>query len=334
MTVAAAKRHPAAQESDEALVRARHVIGDVELTVCSDGSFLLDGGAMFGVVPKTLWQKRMPADEENRVLLGLNSVVVRTGSAVVVIETGVGNKQTEKMKGIYRNEERLPASLAAAGVRAEEVTHVVNTHLHFDHCGWNTTRLEDGRVVPTFKNARYFAAAGELAHGRLQLERDAVSYQGPNYDPLIASGQMTLIDLEGAGGFTPEDARLRAEGLPPVRIQTQAEIAPGVRVERFPGHTASMLGVHIESRAQGGAVERACFIGDLVPTHNHLDPTWVMGYDLDPLRCIAERKTFLQRAIAERWLVLFPHDHAVPAAYVEWSERGKPVVVQGVGNRD
>jgi glyoxylase-like metal-dependent hydrolase (beta-lactamase superfamily II) len=323
-------RHPAGAANDGELVRARRTLGDLELIICSDGTYLLDGGAMFGVVPKPMWEKRAPADAENRILLGLNTVVVRTGSAVVVIETGIGNKQPAKMREIFQNQERLPASLAAASVRVDEVTHVVNTHLHFDHCGWNTMLGADGVSRPTFPNARYFAAAGELAHGRLQLERDRVSYLAPNYDPLIESGQLTLIDLGGKGGFTPDDARLRGEGgLPPVTIQTSAEIVTGVSVENLPGHTASLLGVHIEARAHGGAAERACYVSDLVPTHHHLDATWVMGYDLDPLTCIAERKRFWARAIPEKWLVLFTHDHQVPAAFVEWNEKGKPVARAG-----
>jgi len=305
---------------DALLVRGRRALGGFDLIFCSDGTFLLDGGAMFGVVPKTLWQKRMPADEDNRVLLGLNTLVVRTCSAVVVVETGLGNKLEPKLRQFVQNQERLQESLAAAGVRVEEVTHVVNTHLHFDHCGWNTVRGGDGVVRPTFPNARYFCAAGELAHGRLQLERDRVSYLAPNYDPLIASGQLTLIDLGGAGRFTEDDARLRGpEKLPPVRIQTEAEIVPGISVETLPGHTPDVLGVHVES---GG--EHACYVSDLIPTHHHLDPTWVMGYDLDPLRCIEEKKKFLARAIAERWLVVFPHDHQLPAAYLRWDEKGKP----------
>jgi glyoxylase-like metal-dependent hydrolase (beta-lactamase superfamily II) len=292
------------------LVRARTSVGDFDLTVCTDGTYLLDGGAMFGVVPKTLWQKRIAPNADNEILLGLNSVVVRTGKQTVVIETGIGNKVTEKMRGIFENQELLMESYAAAGVDPDEVDIVINTHLHFDHCGWNTTLHADGRVTPTFKNARYFAHAGEVAHGHLQLERDRVSYLSPNYDPLVESGQMTLLD---AGSFTAGGTGAGAV----------AAICPGISVELFPGHTAQMMGVHIESGGQ-----HACYIGDLLPTAHHLDPTWVMGYDLDPLRCIEERKRFYQRAIPEKWLVLFTHDHDTPMARVALNEKGKPVVAK------
>jgi glyoxylase-like metal-dependent hydrolase (beta-lactamase superfamily II) len=319
------------------LVRGRHSVGGFELLLCSDGSYLLDGGAMFGVVPKTLWSKRAPADSLNRITLGLNSTVVRTGSATVLIETGIGNKQPPKMREIHGNQELLPQSLAAAGVRPEEVTHVVNTHLHFDHCGWNTTLHPDGSVTPTFPNARYFAALGEVEHGQLQLERDAVSYISNNYDPLIASGQMTLLDPRGLA------AHVLSPSLAGARIQTDPEIVPGVRVEAFPGHTASMLAVHIEDpaptgRAHSGSTQagvsnagagpaHACYIGDLIPTSAHLDITWCMGYDLDPLRVIQERKRFYSRAIPERWLVLFTHDHQTPAAHISVNEKGKPIAL-------
>ena len=285
---------------DDALLRARLPLGDLELTLCTDGTYLLDGGAMFGVVPKTLWQKRIPADDQNRILLGLNTTIVRTGKHIVLIETGIGNKQSPRMREIHRNQALLPASLAAAGIRPQDVTHVLNTHLHFDHCGWNTTLHPDGSVTPTFPNARYFAHAGEVAHGHLQLDRDAVSYLSPNYDPLIASGQMTLLTTAA--------------------IAAAPEILPGLSVELFPGHTANMLAVHIHS-----AGRHACFCGDLFPTHHHLDPTWVMGYDLDPLTCIEQRKRFLARAIPERWLVLFPHDHQLPATRITLNDKGKPI---------
>lgn len=287
-------------EMKEPLVRARAHLGRFELTVCTDGSYRLDGGAMFGVVPKTMWQKRAPADDLNRILLGLNSVLVRTGSHTVLIETGIGNKQSAKMRDILQNQELLPASLTAAGVHPDEIDVVINSHLHFDHCGWNTTLRPDGSVTPTFPNARYFAHLGEVEHGHLQLDRDRVSYISDNYDPLIASGQMTLLTDQ--------------------RIHSDPEIVPGISVELFPGHTHQLMGVHIESEGK-----HACYISDLIPTTAHLDPTWVMGYDLDPLESIEQKKRFYRRAIPEKWLVLFTHDHHTPMATIALDEKGKPV---------
>jgi glyoxylase-like metal-dependent hydrolase (beta-lactamase superfamily II) len=146
-----------------------------------------------------------------------------------------------------------------------------------------------------------------VEHGHLQLDRDRVSYLSPNYDPLIESGQMTLLD---------ED-----------QIRKNPEICPGVSVEVFPGHTAQLMGVHIESRSGGGASEHACYISDLIPTSRHLDPTWVMGYDLDPVECIAQRKRFYSKAIPEKWLVLFTHDHETPMGRIGLNDKGKPVLI-------
>jgi glyoxylase-like metal-dependent hydrolase (beta-lactamase superfamily II) len=255
---------------------------------------------MFGVVPKPLWQKRAPADDENRILLGLNTVVVRTGRHTVAIETGIGNKLDEKLSDIYGAKQQLPNAFAAAGIRPEEVDIVINSHLHFDHCGWNTTRTAADRVVPTFPNARYFAHRGEVEHGHLQLDRDAISYRSDNYDPLVESGQMTLLDTL------------------PAQVE---EIVAGVSVECYPGHTAQLMAIHIES-----AGEHACYISDLIPTSAHLDATWVMGYDLDPVTCIEQRKRFYARAIPEQWMVLFTHDHHTPFGHVTRNHRGKPVL--------
>jgi glyoxylase-like metal-dependent hydrolase (beta-lactamase superfamily II) len=294
--------HPAETGTTRDLVRGHTTLGDLDLTILTDGTYLLDGGAMFGVVPKPLWEKRAPANERNQILLGTNTVVVRTGKHTVVIETGIGNKLPEKQRGIFDARQLLLQSFDAAHIKPEEVDIVINTHLHFDHCGWNTTQREDGSIVATFPNARYFAHRGEVEHGHLQLERDAVSYISENYDPLIASGQMTLLELPGGG---------------------QTEIVPGVSVEVFPGHTAQMMAVMLDS---GG--RRACYISDLMPTSAHLDVTWVMGYDLDPLTCIEQRKRFLSRAIPERWLMLFTHDHHRPLGYVKWGAKGKPEFVK------
>jgi len=298
--------HPATLPSDSALVRGKHALGDYELTLCSDGTYLLDGGSMFGVVPKTLWSRRAVPDAENRILLGLNTTVIRTGKAVVLIETGVGDKQSKKMVEIHQNQALLPESLRAAGVEPDEVTHVINTHLHFDHCGWNTTLHADGSVTPTFKNARYFAHRGEVEHGHLQLDRDKVSYLSPNYDPLVDSGQMTLVDADS--------------------LRRDPVIVPGISLEVYAGHTAQMMVVHIHSAGPHGTAKHACYAGDLFPTSHHIEPTWVMGYDLDPLTCIAERKRMLARAIPEDWLMLFTHDHQVPVGTVAVNAKGKPEV--------
>lgn len=292
--------HPAERPDTANPVRALTGFGEFELTVLSDGHYFLDGGAMFGVVPKPLWQKRAPADDENRILLGLNTVVVRTGKHTVAIETGIGNKLSEKLRTIYGAKEQLPRAFASAGIRTEEVDIVINSHLHFDHCGWNTTLTTDGRIMPTFPNARYFAHRGEVQHGHRQLERDAVSYISENYDPLIASGQMTLLDLKPGG---------------------VEQIVPGISVECYPGHTAQLMAINIDS-----GEKRACYISDLIPTSAHLDITWVMGYDLYPLFCIEQRKRFYSRAIPEQWLVLFTHDHHSPMGYVQLNEKGKPVL--------
>lgn len=281
-------------KDDEALIRGQAHAGQAEITVCTDGTCRFDGGAMFGVVPKTLWSKKTEADELNRVMLGLNCVVVRISGKTILIETGFGNKIAPKLKEIYATQERLPASLAAAGIKPESVDIVVNTHLHWDHCGWNTVIAEHGRAVPYFPNAQYIAHRGEVEHGRRQWERDRISYVADNYEPMIASGQMRLIE------------------------DNEAEIFPGMHVECFPGHTQHLMAVHIESEG-----EHACFISDLIPTTAHLDVGWAMGFDLDPLRTIEERKRFYARAVPGQWLVLFPHDNRIPIATLQIDDRSR-----------
>lgn len=267
-------------------------LGDFELTAVSDGIYFLDGGAFFGVVPKVLWERKLPADEKNRVPTGLNSVVVRSGEKTILIETGIGNKLPEKMAKIYNQPARLLDNLAAAGIAPEDVDIVINSHLHFDHCGWNTIRNGD-KVVPTFPRATYYAQEGEWRHARQQHERDAVSYMTVNYDPLVENGQMELLN-------------------------GNREIVPGVSVEVFPGHTENMQAVILHS---GG--KTACYISDLIPTRAHLDPTWVMAFDLSPIATIDNRKRYYARAIPEKWLTIFTHDSQIPWAHIELDEKRK-----------
>jgi glyoxylase-like metal-dependent hydrolase (beta-lactamase superfamily II) len=267
-------------------------LGDFELSVFSDGVYPLDGGAFFGVVPKVMWSKKSPADERNFIMAGLNSLLVRTGTHNVLVETGIGNKLSEKMVRIYGQPAKLLENLARGGVSPDEIDVVINTHLHFDHCGWNTLRKGD-RAVATFPRAKYYVQEGEWHHAQEQHVRDAVSYISDNYNPLIESGQMELL-------------------------RGDCEIVPGISVKVFPGHTAHMQAVVVTS---GG--KTACYISDLIPTSAHLDLTWVMAFDLYPLETINSKRRYYAQALPEKWLTVFTHDDAVPWAYVEQDGAGK-----------
>jgi glyoxylase-like metal-dependent hydrolase (beta-lactamase superfamily II) len=271
----------------------RTTVGDFELTVVTDGLYYLDGGAMFGVVPKPLWEKKLSADSQNRLHVAMNSLAIRTGDHTILIDTGAGNKLTEKTRAVFANQERLLANLEAAGFAPDDFDIVINTHLHFDHCGWNTVRRADGALVPTFPRARYYYQRGELAHAHVQHERDRVSYLTENYDPLVASGQASLLSGD-------------------------APIVPGIRVQLFPGHTAHHQAVIIESQNQ-----KAAYVGDLIPTSAHLHPTWVMGYDLAPIDTIDNRHRYYGDAIPGRWLTVFTHDPSTPWAYISRDAAGR-----------
>jgi len=271
----------------------RLALGDFELTAVSDGIYHLDGGAFFGVIPKVLWEKKVQVDEKNRVPTGLNSIVVRTGTKTVLIETGIGNKLSESMAKIFGQPAQLLDELAAVGVSPEDVDIVINSHLHFDHCGWNTVR-HGNEFFPTFPRATYYVQAGEWSHAH-QMQRDGVSYFAENYDPLVESGQMKLL---------PGDQ----------------EIVPGISVKVFPGHTRDMQAVMINSGGQ-----TACYISDLIPTTAHIEITWGMAFDLYPLETIESRKHYYAEALSEPWLTMFTHDPNVPWAYLEKDTRGKMV---------
>jgi glyoxylase-like metal-dependent hydrolase (beta-lactamase superfamily II) len=269
-------------------------LGDFELSIFSDGTYPLDGGAFFGVVPKIMWSRKASADEKNYVQAGLNSLLIRTGKQNVLVETGMGNKLAERMVKFYGQPAQLLKNLTAGGVAPEDIDIVINTHLHFDHCGWNTVR-KDGKIVPTFPRAKYYAPEREWQYARHPSERDAISYIPDNYDTLVQSGQMTLLK----GG---------------------EEIVPGISVRTFPGHTANMQAVIVES---GGRT--ACYISDLIPTSAHIDLTWGMSFDLYPLQTIESKKLYYAKAIAEKWVTVFTHDPKTPWAYVEKDELGKMV---------
>jgi glyoxylase-like metal-dependent hydrolase (beta-lactamase superfamily II) len=271
----------------------RLTLGDFELSIFSDGTYPLDGGAFFGVIPKIMWSKKVTADDRNYVTSGLNSLLIRAGKQLVLVETGMGNKLSDRMIKFYGQPAKLLDNLADSSVAPEDIDIVINTHLHFDHCGWNTVRDKNGKIVPTFPRAKYYAPEGEWQYARKPSERDAISFIPDNYDPLMAGGQMTLLK----GG---------------------EEIIPGISVKTFPGHTAHMQGVIVES-----GCKTACYISDLIPTAAHIDLTWGMGFDLYPLQTIESKKQYYAQSILEGWLTVFTHDPTTPWAYVEKDATGK-----------
>jgi glyoxylase-like metal-dependent hydrolase (beta-lactamase superfamily II) len=256
-------------------------LGDFELQALSDGTFALDGGQMFGIVPKALWEKRIPADDRNRIRLALTCLLIRTGRHNVLVETGIGDKFDPKLADIYgvHHSTTLLIELSKLGLAPEDIGIVINTHLHFDHCGWNTRR-RDGKVLPTFPRARYVVQRAEWEHALHPTERERASYIEELFRPAEAQTEL----LEG-----------------------DCEILPGIRVEVVPGHIRDMQCVWIESQGK-----RACFISDLVPTTAHLAYPWIMSFDLYPMETLANKKRLLPKLALEEALVVFPHDPSVP----------------------
>ncbi|HEX2078856.1 MAG TPA: MBL fold metallo-hydrolase [Longimicrobium sp.] len=262
-------------------------LGDFTLHALEAGTQRLDGGAMFGVVPKPLWEKRMPADERNRIPLALRCLLVQTPDELVLIETGLGNKEEAKFRDIYGVDnatsdpaypDRLQELVAEAGFRPDDVGVVIDTHLHFDHAGGNTFRDAEGQVRVSFPNARYVVQRGEWEWAHRTNERTSASYLPDNYEPVMAAGRFDLVEGD-------------------------VEIVPGISVVRTPGHCPHHQSVLVRS---GG--ETACFLADVVPTFAHLPLPWIMGYDVEPLVTLESKRALLKRALDERWLLVSTHD--------------------------
>jgi len=261
-------------------------VGRLTCHALEGGSQRLDGGAMFGVVPKPLWQRRIPADDRNRIPLALRCLLVEHDDGLALVDTGLGNKEDAKFKDIYGvvNEGKggrtgLEDALAELGHAPEDVRWVINTHLHFDHAGGNTYREAGGAVRLAFPRATYVVQKGELEFARHTNERTAASYLPPNFEPVT----FTLVSGE-------------------------ADPLPGIRCLPTPGHVPFHQSVLVES-----AGERVCFVADLVPTAAHLPLPWIMGYDLEPLVTLESKRRLYQRAEAEGWLLFFEHDPTVIA---------------------
>jgi methylmalonyl-CoA epimerase len=294
-------KQAATDHADSAAVRVdsrvrRFTVGDLELISVDDGFFGLDGGSMFGIVPKVLWAKKEPPDDRNRITLAMRPLIVR-GARTMLIDAGIGDKEDAKFNDIYgvKRSRNLDHALAEAGLSPEDIDVVVATHLHFDHAGGFTVRDASGRIRPRFPRAQYIVRRGEFEDATHPHARNRGSYFANNYVPLAEAGVLQMVD---------EDAT----------------IMPGVKVRRTGGHTMHHQLVAIES---GG--KTAAFPADLLPTTSHLGDAWIMGFDLHPVDTLTAKQRFMADAAANNTLVFFEHDRAVAAGYIREQAGGRYV---------
>jgi glyoxylase-like metal-dependent hydrolase (beta-lactamase superfamily II) len=285
-------------------------IGRLKVHAIQTGGQKLDGGAMFGVVPKPLWERRILADERNRIQLGMRCLLVEHDRGLVLIDNGAGNKESAKFHEIYGVENSgalgrtlLEDGLRSLGVKPEDIALMIDTHLHFDHAGGNTWIDGGGVVRPTFPNARYVVQRGEYEWATHTNERTAASYFPHNFEPIVAAGQFDFVSGE-------------------------TEVWPGIRLLPTPGHTPHHQSVLLES---DGA--RAFYPADLMPTSAHIPLPWIMGYDVEPLRTLESKRSILKRAVDEDWLLVFEHDAYVMSGRVAVDGKGYGLRAEGSGQR-
>lgn len=274
-------------------------IGKYNLHVVETGSFGLDGGAMFGVVPKPLWERRIKPDERNRIPLAMRCMLMEGDGKLILIDNGIGDKYEPKFAGLYNIDHEsanLDKSLAALGFGKDEITDVILTHLHFDHAGGSTSQNGD-KLEIVFPNAVFHVQRDHWVSANAPNPRESASFFRENLEPLAASGQMKL--MAGPG-----------------------ELFEGISVDTFYGHSEAMQTVTI------AAVDRTLvFCADLLPTSHHLAPAWTMGYDVRPLQTMKEKETFLKEAIEKGWQLFFEHDPDVQVGDVIFDDRNRPVVI-------
>ena len=275
---------------------ARFTVGDLTCWTLEAGIQRLDGGAMFGVVPRPLWEKRIAPDARNRISLQMRCVLVEHERGLVLIDTGAGNKEDAKFADIYGLENAgdptaLEDAIRQSGHQPGDVRWVVNTHLHFDHAGGNTTRRADGTIGLSFPNATYVVQKGELAFAATPNERIRASYLPPNFQPVAEAGRLRLIEGD-------------------------SDVLPGLRALVTPGHVPWHQSILVTSHG-----EQALFLGDMCPTSAHLPAAWIMGYDVEPLVTLATKKRVLKQAADEGWWLIFEHDAAVARARLAPDDR-------------
>jgi len=276
--------------------------GPWDVQIVSGGTFRLDGGAMFGTVPKVVWNKIYPADEENQILMATNCLLIRGEVAgkkhVILVDNGNGDKESDDFMARFKFEGRgvLDANLAKHGVQPADITLCILTHLHFDHAGGSTRYDPDGKPVPSFPSARYVVQSKDLADAKHPHLRVKASYLPQNWEPMEAAGLLETV-------------------------QGTTELLPGISVRLAPGHIEGLQNVVIE-----GGGKRLVYLADLIPTARHIQPAWCMGYDLDVVTCVNERMKLLDEVVGTNTICVFEHDPEIPAGTVGRDAKGKYLV--------
>lgn len=268
-------------------------IGKYELKTVVSGYFALDGGAMFGIIPKPLWEKTNPADDVNRVNLSTRNLLLISDDRKILIDTGMGNKWDEKSNNIYRIDQNLQLEheLELIGIKSEEITDVLLTHLHFDHTG-GSTKMENDKIVPTFTNAKYYVQKKNFQWAINPSERDRGSYIKDNFEILMREGVLNLVENE-------------------------IDFDEFISLKLINGHTFGQQMVKISDTSQ-----TLLYVADLLPFVSHIRIPFVMGYDLQPLVTVDEKKKYLKLAAEENWLLYFGHDPDFAIATVKYSDKG------------
>jgi glyoxylase-like metal-dependent hydrolase (beta-lactamase superfamily II) len=272
-------------------------VGPYSISLIETGDFRLDGGAMFGVVPKPLWSRLCPADDANRIFMTMRVLLIENSERKILVDCGAGEKDGLKFRELYaldNSQKSLVNSLRASGITPDQITDVILTHLHFDHAG-GATRLDGKEVVPTFPKAQYYVQRKQYDHALSRSERDRASYIDQNYEPLRAAGQLNFTDGD-------------------------TEILPGIELLTMSGHTPFLQTVRVTD-----GTHVVWFPADLIPMSAHIPLPYIMGYDLFPVTTLAEKKKILPRVADEKWTVVFEHDPQVPASRLSLDDKGKVV---------
>lgn len=268
-------------------------IGKYNLHTVQSGLFSLDGGAMFGIIPKLLWEKTNPADELNRIKLSTRNLLLISDDKKILIDTGMGNKWDDKSKNIYNIDPKLDLELALEqnGIKSDEITDILLTHLHFDHTG-GSTKVENGKLVPAFPNAKYYVQKKNFEWAMNPSDRDKGSYIKENFEPLVKEGVLNLIDGE-------------------------IDFDDNISFRIINGHTFSQQMIKISDSSN-----TVLYVADLLPFVSQIKIPYVMGYDLQPLVTVEEKKKYLKLAAEENWKLYFGHDPDYAIATVKHSEKG------------